>query len=230
MESSASHPNPTLCRRVLAIGRCHDKFTTWKSLNSDGLAEQAKSLSDLRTTLLLFYLSSGAFSRAHICCRCKRFNLSAIKLLARVGRMDNDWLPLRRANWEGLLGARSECTARCFMTRRQSDYWWDPSCTGLRCVSEKTDTSKCTHGGPQRWAVYHNRQSATAIRLQPNLQTLIVNWTPVSVSQIKQVNMTHSNLLCQSHEGPPIQLWAIERHEVTKLRKHNKQRVNPLFL
>lgn len=83
-------------------------------MNSDGPAEQAKRLRDLRTTLLLFYLSSGAFPQANICCRCKRFNLSAIKLLARVGRMDVDWLPLRRANWEGLLGARSERTAQMF--------------------------------------------------------------------------------------------------------------------
>lgn len=67
-------------------------------MNSDGLAEQAKRLRDLRTTLLLFYLSSGAFPQANICCRCKRFNLSAIKLLARVGRLDVDWLPLGRAN------------------------------------------------------------------------------------------------------------------------------------
>lgn len=57
-------------------------------MNSDGPAEQAKRLRDLRTTLLLFYLSSGAFPQANICCRCKRFNLSAIKLLARVGRLD----------------------------------------------------------------------------------------------------------------------------------------------
>lgn len=135
-EPCASHPNPTSRRRVLAKSWCHDKFTAWKSMNSDGLAEQAKRLRDLRTTLLLFYLSSGAFPQANICCRCKRFNLSAIKLLARVGRLDVDWLPLGRANWEGLLGARSERTARCFMTRRQRDYWWDPSCIGLRCIGK----------------------------------------------------------------------------------------------
>lgn len=120
----------------LATGWCHDKLKTWKSIHFDGLAEQATSSRDLKTTGLLFYLSSGAFSRLNICCRCKRFNLSAIKLLARVGRMDVDWMPLRRANWEGPLGARSECTARCFMTRRQRDYWCDPSCIGLRCIGK----------------------------------------------------------------------------------------------
>lgn len=153
-------------------------------MNSDGLAKQAKSY-ETRGPPAYHFTCHLVPSWADICCRCKRFNLSAITLLARVGWIDVDWMPLRRVRaetawWEHEASVQPDV------------FWWDSrGITGgiqvaqFNDVYEKIDIRRCTHSRLQCFAVFHKRLSATAVNFRPNLQTLVVNWT--KALQDKQV-------------------------------------------